>query len=192
MNQENEEWDDISCVNAKRIRKQKRISLQELSGRTGISVAYLSKYENGRANITIVTLKKIADALGVTIADLLTEDENFSFLTVRASERYKLVHHDGSNGPAYEEFITKGKSYNMTVVVMTLPEGDLTAEEASLTYSEDCIFVLQGKLGVMHGDKEVVLSEGDSVYYDARAVHNWKNVGEGAVKFLLAQYPPSF
>ena len=44
----------------------------------------------------------------------------------------------------------------------------------------------------MHGDNEVVLSEGDSVYYDARAVHNWKNVGEGAVKFLLAQYPPSF
>lgn len=193
MNQEMERpLDDFSHINAKKVRKQKGINLQELSDKTDLSVAYLSKYENGKANITISALKRIANALEVTIADLLTETEERNILLVKSSERFKLVHHSGPNGNAYEEFITKGKSYNMTVVVLTLPANDCTEKENATTYTEECLFVLEGRLEVEYADQRIKLECGDSVYYDARVTHRWINDGETEVKFLLMQNPPSF
>ena len=184
--------EDVSYKYAKMIRKQKGISLQELSDKTGLSVAYLSKYENGKANITIATLKKIANELGVTIADMLTEPADSNILVVREEERYRLVHHQTEKGVSLEEFITKGKSYHMTVVVITLAVQDSTELELSHSYSEECIFVLEGELEIDYGEQKICLGVGDSVYYDARTMHRWVNAGSTPVKFLMAQYPPTF
>lgn len=193
MNQENEnQIEDVSHLNARRVRKQKGMNLQELSEKTDLSVAYLSKYENGKANITIAALKRIASALEVTIADLLTETNESSILVVKEAERFKLVHHKGAAGTAYEEFITKGKSYSITVVVITLPEGDSTEKENAGIYTEECIYVLEGSLLIEYSDQKILLERGDSVYYDARTIHRWVNVGKTETKFLLMQTPPSF
>ena len=69
--QENE---DTSYLAARRIRKMKKLNLQDMSRITGLSVAYLSKYENGKANITIAALRKIAMALEVPVTALLTAE----------------------------------------------------------------------------------------------------------------------
>ena len=52
------------------IRKSKKMTLAEVSGEIGISVAYLSDIERGNRHGSEKTLKMIADALGVTVADL--------------------------------------------------------------------------------------------------------------------------
>lgn len=52
------------------IRKEKKRTLAEISGEVGISVAYLSDIERGNRHGSDRTLKMIADALGVSVADL--------------------------------------------------------------------------------------------------------------------------
>ena len=52
------------------IRKSKHKTLADISGSIGISVAYLSEIERGSRHGTEGTLQLIADALGVTVADL--------------------------------------------------------------------------------------------------------------------------
>ena len=44
-----DEYRDISYINCRRIRKEKGLSLRELSQRSGLSTVYLSNYENGKA-----------------------------------------------------------------------------------------------------------------------------------------------
>ena len=49
-------------------RKQKGITLKGLSGKTGLSVGYLSHLENGeRQNPSLDTLIKVCDALNMNI-----------------------------------------------------------------------------------------------------------------------------
>jgi len=51
--------------------KVRDISLTELHKRTGLSLSYLSDTENGKCNMSIRALEKVAKALGVDSAYLL-------------------------------------------------------------------------------------------------------------------------
>ena len=63
-------------VNVRRIRKAKELSQDKLAKLAGITLTTLVKIESGaNDNPTIKTLRKIADALEVTVNDLL-EDES--------------------------------------------------------------------------------------------------------------------
>ena len=44
----------------RKIRREKNITLKELSEKTELSVSFLSQFERGISSITLVSLKKIA------------------------------------------------------------------------------------------------------------------------------------
>jgi len=56
----------------KEIRINKNISQEELAFRSGLHRTYISSIERGQRNISIVNIKKIADALDIDILDLLS------------------------------------------------------------------------------------------------------------------------
>ncbi len=58
-------------ANLKRIRKENRISQEELAFACGLHRTYVSGVERGIRNPTVVVLAKIARALGVPAAELL-------------------------------------------------------------------------------------------------------------------------
>lgn len=58
-------------TNLRRIRLKKELESSELAKMIGCHRATIIKYENGRVNIPIATLEKIADALDVTIVELV-------------------------------------------------------------------------------------------------------------------------
>ncbi|MBZ5544822.1 MAG: helix-turn-helix transcriptional regulator [Acidobacteriia bacterium] len=61
-------------------RTQKNLSQSELSRRSGIASSYLSRIENRRLEPRPKTLRKIADALGVPLAELFREGSAASSL----------------------------------------------------------------------------------------------------------------
>lgn len=52
-------------------RKEHKMTLPELAAKAGISKGNLSKIENHPCNISIETLLKLADALGISFKDFL-------------------------------------------------------------------------------------------------------------------------
>ena len=52
------------------LRQAKNMTLAEISGSAGISIAYLCDIERGNRHGTDGTLQKIAAALGVSVSDL--------------------------------------------------------------------------------------------------------------------------
>jgi transcriptional regulator with XRE-family HTH domain len=56
------------------LREDKGLTIEQLSEKTGISVSYLSRMANGKRNLSVKNINKIAAALDVTPKDLLTED----------------------------------------------------------------------------------------------------------------------
>jgi transcriptional regulator with XRE-family HTH domain len=55
----------------RREREKARLSLSQLAGAAGLSKAYLLKVENGTTNPSLRVLGQIADALDITVADLV-------------------------------------------------------------------------------------------------------------------------
>lgn len=70
--------------NFARIRREKRLTQEQIEERSGFSQQYLSGLEQGQRNPTIVTVYELARALDVDHLDLLAPDK------VAASERRKL------------------------------------------------------------------------------------------------------
>lgn len=58
--------------NCARIRKERGLTQEELSERSGFSQQYISDLERGKRNPTIVTLYELASALKATPVELLT------------------------------------------------------------------------------------------------------------------------
>lgn len=54
----------------KELRKDRKLTLQQVSKETGVSVASLSSYENGNRNPKIETWQKLADYFGVSVSYL--------------------------------------------------------------------------------------------------------------------------
>ena len=57
----------------KSIRKEKGISIIDLSKMSGISRATIHKIEGSKGDVSTKTLKALADALGVKITDFFVE-----------------------------------------------------------------------------------------------------------------------
>ena len=61
--------------NFARLRREKRLTQEEVEARSGFSQQYLSGLEQGRRNPTIVTLYELAEAIGVSHVDLVLPDD---------------------------------------------------------------------------------------------------------------------
>jgi transcriptional regulator with XRE-family HTH domain len=57
--------------NIRKVREDKKISQEDLALRSDVHRTYISQVERGETNITILTLQRIAIALGIDIKDLL-------------------------------------------------------------------------------------------------------------------------
>src|SRR5215210_2852104 len=60
---------------ARGLRREKRLTLEGLAARSGVSRAMLSKVERGEKNPTLVVAAKLAEGLGVPLSRLLGVEE---------------------------------------------------------------------------------------------------------------------
>lgn len=60
----------------KALRTSKDWSQMELSRRSGVSQSFINDLEAGTKQPTLTTLKKLANALGVSVSELLEEDQS--------------------------------------------------------------------------------------------------------------------
>ena len=74
----------IVAKNIRRLREERRLSIEELARLSGVSKSMLAQVERGDGNPTISTLWKISNGMKVP----------FDALTVRAKEEYELVKTD--------------------------------------------------------------------------------------------------
>jgi len=61
--------------NFARLRREKRLTQEEVEARSGFSQQYLSGLEQGKRNPTVVTLYELAQAIGVSHVDLVKPDD---------------------------------------------------------------------------------------------------------------------
>lgn len=173
----------------KQLRKKHGLTLDQLAEQTSLSKGYLSKIENARNKHLppISTLHRIADALGVKVAWLLTDDDEAEakYFILRKAERKPIVMKSGST--LFTEWpLANGKPtrhLNPSLVEIPLKNSQIYRHEG-----EEFYFILKGKIKVTYGTKEFILNEGDCVYFDTDVPHSGHSLGNKEALALVVYF----
>jgi transcriptional regulator with XRE-family HTH domain len=160
------------------LRRQREITLADLSARTGVSVSTLSRLESGDRKPTLELLLPLARAYGVTLDELVDAPPTGD----------PRVH------------LRPVKRHGMTMIPLTQRAGGVQAyklvipvggrrghqrDEPQTHEGYEWIYVLNGHLRLRLGDHDLTLSPGEAAEFDTRVPHWFGPASEQeAVEFL--------
>ena len=156
----------------KEVRKGRRMTLQELSQATGLSVSYLSMLERGRSSPTVANLQRICRTVDITFHELLASLEDDKLYVPKEQRRQIFQEEDGS---VLYEAISEGnrciKSICMTVF-------DQEEHESARHIADESGFVVSGSMVMMVDGVSYQLHAGDSLYIPANSLHSFRKSSE--------------
>ena len=182
---------DNSHLNVRRIRQMKGMTLRQLARESNLSLSYLSNYENGKVNITISSLRKIAEAIGVPVSDLLTDSQENDVVIVPRDERYTRVLYEAETGTAIQQYLMYSGRAIMHVSINHLPPHSDSGEPTS-HYGEEFILSLHGTVSVILDDKTYHIPEDTMIYYRSTFFHKVANETDEEVSFFQVNTPPTY
>jgi transcriptional regulator with XRE-family HTH domain len=162
----------------KELRAGRGITLTELAEQTGISAAHLSRLEKGDRQPSIGSLLQISRVYGVSVSELVQDQDEEDYHLVRAGE---ATRHPGQDG-TYT--VLSGSSTAIAVVRVELPGGRRTKEARHA--GEEWLHVLSGTIKLALAGQDIHLPAGDSVHFDSGRPHQLTNTGEDSASVLIA------
>lgn len=171
------------------LRRLRRCTLRTVADRAGLSESFLSQVELGRASASIASLRRIAQALGVSVADLFEPSGMPRPRVLRRDERPALAF--GILGRKL--LLTPRPLQHLEVFVGELDPGGSTGNEPySHGDSEELFVVLSGSVQLALGGELHELESGDSIDYRSSTPHRISNVGEDLAEVMWIISPPSY
>lgn len=166
------------------LRELSEISSEKMAEYLQVSEETYEKYENGTEDIPASILFEIAHRLQVDMAILLTGEEprmniftvtrNGKGVSVERRKQYKYQN-------LAEKFIHK-KAEFFIVTVEPKPRG--TKPDTNSHPGQEFNYVLEGSLKVYIHNNEIILNEGDSIYFDSNYQHAMEAMNGEPAKFL--------
>jgi len=165
----------------------------ELSRRSKIDKAIISKIEAGKMTGTIECHEKLAEVFGLKLSEL------YAYLEEEKLEPAEF-HSGDSKTDVYQDFLeiltSIPLSKKMLPTFITLQQGEEKFLEETLKKVERFIIVLEGEIEIDIEDKEYRLKKGpnfekgDSIYSISPKRHKIKNIGGSVAKALCISSPP--
>ncbi|MWA04978.1 helix-turn-helix domain-containing protein [Actinomadura sp. LD22] len=156
------------------IRKRRETTLADVAAETGISVSTLSRLEAGRRRPTLELLLPLAQAYGVQIDELIGAPP-----TGDPRVNLRPVQHKGMT------FIplTRQPGGVQAHKVIIPPQRRAPEQKAHDGY--EWMYVLSGRLRLVLGDEEMVLTEGEAAEFDTRVPHWFDSADSTPVEVLI-------
>lgn len=187
---------DGAASRVRTYRQRRGMSLRKLAETAGLSPSLVSQIERGRTEPSISSLRKLAEALSISIFYLLddrppeTEDRSersIASRVVRRTERRRVtLPHSGLR----YELLCPDVSGRMEAWIATLEPGAATADTSRGHLSDEFMLIISGATELEYGDEKLVLKADDSIYLDGTVPHRMRVVGDKPLVFLSVLSPP--
>jgi transcriptional regulator with XRE-family HTH domain len=171
------------------LRWQRGLRLVEVSKKTGLSSALLSKIERGQSVPTIPALFKIATCLDVGLTHFFPHPHNSTAAITRSAERIRLPEQPDSKESAYEFECLNFKASSPLVQCYRAEFCSSRGGRFHAHPGGEFIFVMSGGLKLTIVLDEYLLESGDSMYFDSAALHSYARAGETASTALVVTFP---
>jgi Predicted transcriptional regulators len=176
--------------NLRRLRAGRRLTLDELARRAGISRSMLIQIEQKRVNPTLATLVRLAQALDVGLAELV---ELGSRQRVRVISRDDVAELWSSpSGGSGRLLVGSDQLDHIEFWDWRLEPGDVHHAEGHLPGTAEILHVLDGELALEVDGESHAAATGESVIFSADADHSYGNNGTRPLHvFMIVITPPA-
>jgi len=165
------------------LRTDKRMTLDDLADRSGLTPSMLSKIENFRVTPSLPAVGSVARALGVPLARLFDGLDTVPELEVIRVRQRKKIRRDDSHWDYYP-LLSNRADYLVEPFVVCIPPGR-QRRQPHAHEGDEFMFMLEGTLDFVHGEKTVRLRAGDSTYSSGRTRHTLVNPAGKTAKILV-------
>lgn len=174
----------------KALRKQRGWTLAEVSERTGLPIATLSRVENDLMSLTFEKLVRLSDGLQIDFAELMNSTANTGSVgdnatrraIVRAGEGKAIEIPQGNYLYVASELLNK----KIIPIVAEVRARDVSEYDELMRHpGEEYLYVLEGTVEI-HTEiyAPVRLEKGDSMYFDSGMAHAYVAVGSKPCRVL--------
>jgi transcriptional regulator with XRE-family HTH domain len=164
-------------------------SLDLLARRSGVSKGLLVQIEQGHGNPSLITMVRLSDAFGITVAQLIQGDRPSEVKLVREGEAVVLW--SDERGSKAELLLGLDRREHVELWRWLLMPGASQGSEAHLRGTQEMISVTAGELTLEVGDETHRLGIGDSVLYPSDRDHSYRNEGSIPVRFQMVVIMPA-
>jgi transcriptional regulator with XRE-family HTH domain len=165
---------DFSVI--RKLRKRDGLTLQDVSDRSGIGLAVLSKLERNLSRAELDTLFRVAKVFGLTVADLIA----------LAEERTAQVNRGSSHRSG--DFSFREIRYgNIRCLEGRAPNGARVSRPEVHRDDYEICWVLDGVLRVEMPNERYNLASGESLQFDAVWEHTYEALAD--CRFLIIHLP---
>ena len=147
----------------RQLRKRDRLTIHDLSRRTGVSPAVISKLERNRQTAELGTLFSLSRAFGMNVTDLLMLTES------------RFAHRKQESSHASGDFIFREVHYgNVRLLLGTAKAGGRTSKPEIHQDDFEVCWVLAGKVRISLPHERHVLAGGQCIQFDAILEHTYE------------------
>lgn len=147
-----------------------RKSIAEVAADAGLTKGFLSKLERDLANVSVASLMRLCDALGIAVGSLFEPPKGE---VVRATDRPPI--NFGGTAGMREYLLTPTAERRMQAILSDIEPGGGSGDEAySLPADVEFVLVLEGKLQIAMEGEPVTLAAGDAFTFPAGTAHSFR------------------
>ena len=176
----------------RKLRQDRRLTLQELADLTGLSKPLLSQIENDQVTPPLATLLKIAKGLRVGIRFFFEDEgDKRKYVLTRGEAGILNQRRPKSDAPAGYRYRSLAPGIRQKQIEPFLVEFDLKEWDDSCFYNhegEEFLYILAGELEFHYGEEVMRLVPGDSIFYDSSIPHGYVSTGEEKAKAVAVLY----
>lgn len=173
------------------IRKDNGLKLGELADKSGISIAMLSKIENGRVFPTLPSLIQILNTLSVDLnvffSDMSTDEAFPGYILRKRSEYQPITKEEESIGFNYTSVLSHIiEKSSVEVALLQLNPGAQRKQVSTAGF--EYLFVVSGPVRYELGQEVFQLETGDSLFFDGNLPHVPRNDGDTDAVILVVYF----
>lgn len=176
------------CRRVRDLRKERGWSLEQLAAASGVSRSMLSQVERNEANPTLAVTFRIAQAFGMSLADLLeAPGAQSSIQVIRGADRAYVFRSDPDCEIRTLSPLNREKDVEFYEIL--LKPGGALRSSAHFAGTHEYLTIQKGRVRVESGGDVEELNAGDSASYRADVAHAIVNVGRTeALAYLVDIY----
>jgi transcriptional regulator with XRE-family HTH domain len=165
------------------------LSQRELARLSGVTNGTISMIEQNQTSPSVGSLKKLTDALSLTLAEFFSLDWRRP-----AGPFFKrAVLREIGGGTVLLHMVPAGvPDPKLQVLREVYPPGGDTGPDLLSHPGEEAGVVVRGAVSVTVGGQEKVLRAGDAYYFNSRIPHRFRNLGDEECEIISSATPRSF
>lgn len=168
----------------KDLREISELSIQSLASELGITEETYSTYESGDTDIPVSFLYQISNKFNVELAAILTGD-NPKLHTYQVVRKGKGASVERREHYKYHNLANNFIGKRAEPFIVTVPfETESSTVHFNSHKGQEFNYIIEGTVKIIINGHELILEEGDSIYFDSSASHGMKALNGKQASFL--------